>query len=109
MSAQDERSKFEMLKLFTTKYDQWSYEEEVRLQFPKSELTKHDGIEFVELDSDIKIVGLILAPLNKTKKEIIKEHIPFGHKIEVTTTRIAFQSFNVVHQKRVPPYILHGE
>ena len=108
MNAADENVKLEMFKMFTTKYEQWSYEEEARIQFSKEECFRKGNHDFIDLDQDIKLVGLILGPLNKTKREVIQKHIPSGLSVEVTTTRIAFQAFDVVHQQRVPPYILHG-
>lgn len=108
MKTADEKAKLEMFKMFTTKYEQWSYEEETRIQFSTEECIKKGDLEFINLGQDIRLVGLVLGPLNKTKKEVIKDHIPPGVSIEVITTRIAFKSFNVVHQKNVPPYILYN-
>jgi plasmid maintenance system antidote protein VapI len=108
MKAADENAKLEMFKMFTTKYEQWTYEEEARIQFSEEDYFRKGNHDFINLGQDIKLVGLILGPLNKTKREVIQNHIPPSLSVEVTTTRIAFQAFDVVHQKRGSPYTLHG-
>ncbi len=95
-------------KLFTTKYKQWSYEEEVRVLFTKDDFFSSGGMDFHKLGNEIKLVGLVLGPLNKAKLKDISSNIPKGMEIEITTTRTAFRSFGVVHQKEKPPFALVG-
>jgi hypothetical protein len=104
MEKNDEKAKQVMFEMFTTKYDQWSYEEEVRVQFESSEVFSEGEFDFYALGDDINITGLVLGPLNSTSTALIKKNIPCGKEVEVITTRIAFRSFNVVHQKQKPPY-----
>lgn len=109
LSRKDDSAKQEMFKLYTTKYSQWSYEEEYRVQFIKEEFYTKGGLDFVCFNNELAITGLVLGPLNKTLKAKIHKCIPAGQEITITTTRIAFQSFNVVHQLKKPPFILKGK
>ena len=109
MNRADEQAKFEMFKVYTTKYEQWSYEEEVRIQFSVEEVFSSGDHDFIEFGTDIKLVGFVLAPLNQTSRSQIKNCLPQGHELEIITTRIAFQSFDVVHQGKKPPYKLVGK
>lgn len=109
MDKRDEAAKIEMFKMYTTKYSDWSYEEEYRAQFTKEEYFAKDDHDFIKLGNGINITGLVLGPLNTTGRDKIEKSIPVGKEITVTTTRIAFQSFDVVHQKQKPPYILVGK
>lgn len=104
MEKRDEKAKQVMFEMFTTKYDQWSYEEEVRVQFESSEIFSEGEFDFYAIGDDINITGLVLGPLNSTSAALIEKNIPCGKEVEVITTRIAFRSFNVVHQKQKPPY-----
>jgi hypothetical protein len=109
MSRADEEAKFEMLEMYTTKYEQWSYEDEARIQFLENEVFSLGGHDFIKFDKDIKLVGFVLAPLNQTSRSQIENCLPQGHKLEIITTRIAFQSFDVVHQRKKLPYKLVGK
>lgn len=109
MKKADNSAKLEMLEMYMTKYDQWSYENEYRIKFMKSECVTKGKFDFIHLNSDIKITGLVLGPLNDTPKEKIENNIPIGKEIKITTTRVAFRSFNIVHQQKIPPYKLVGK
>ncbi|MCU7852828.1 MAG: DUF2971 domain-containing protein [Candidatus Thiodiazotropha sp. (ex Monitilora ramsayi)] len=109
MDKRDEAAKLEMFKMYTTKYSDWSYEEEYRVQFTKEEFFTKGEHDFVRLNNGLNITGLVLGPLNSTSRDKIERSIPVGKKITVTTTRIAFQSFDVVYQKQKPPYKLVGK
>ena len=108
MSKGDEAAKLEMFKMYTTKYSDWSYEEEYIVQFTKEECLTKGGHDFVKLDDNLSITGLVLGPLNSTSKDKIERALPAGKEITVTTTRIAFRSFDVTYQKQNPPYKLVG-
>lgn len=106
MDKRDEAAKREMFKMYTTKYSDWSYEEEYRVQFLREECFTKGEHDFVKLGNNLRVTGLVLGPLNSTSKEKLVSSLPEGKEIIVTTTRIAFQSFDVVHQKQKPPYKL---
>ena len=108
MNSANNAAKFEMLKMYTTKYNQWSYEEESRIQFTKNQLVRKGDFDFINLGGEVKITGLVLGPLNNITKSNIQKHVPPGQEISITTTRIAFKSFNVVHQKQKATYKLIG-
>lgn len=104
MNQRDEKAKQVMFEMFTTKYDQWSYEKEIRVQFETSEVFKDGDFDYYALGGDINITGVVLGPLNSTSAALLKKNLPCGKEIEVITTRVAFRSFNIVHQKQTPPY-----
>lgn len=72
----DEEAKIEMLEIFTTKYEQWSYEDEARIQFPVDEVSSNGDHDFIEFSKDVKLVGLVLAPLNQTTPSQIEKCLP---------------------------------
>jgi Protein of unknown function (DUF2971) len=108
MKSANNAAKIEMLKMYTTKYNLWSYEEEARIQFTKHQLIRKGDFDFINLGGEVKITGLVLGPLNNITKNNIQEFVPPGQEFTVTTTRIAFKSFNVVHQKQKALYKLTG-
>lgn len=108
MQKREEKAKQIMFQMLTTKYEQWAYEKEVRLQLEASDVFSEGEFDFYALGEDINITGLVLGPLNSTSTALIEENLPFGKEVEVITTRIAFRSFNVVHQKQKPPYHISG-
>lgn len=109
MDKRDEAAKLEMLKMYTTKYSDWSYEEEYRVQFTEEEFLSKGYHDFVTIGNHLNITGLVLGPLNSTSRDTIERVLPASKEVTVTTTRIAFKSFDVVHQKLKPPYKLVGK
>ncbi len=82
-----------------TKYEQWVYEEEVRVQFTEEDFFCDGGMDFHKLGNEIKIVGMVLGPLNNTKPVDIENSLPAGMEIDITVTKPALNTFDVVHHK----------
>ena len=89
------------ISLLTTKYIEWKYEDEARMFFDHSDMKRFGGLEFVDCnDFKIKIVGLILGPLNTTSNKDISRSIPYKKSIWYTKARLAFNSYKVVKDQR---------
>ena len=86
-------------KLLSTKYVQWSYEEEVRVGFEKEDFFCDGDMDFYKLGGEIKIVGMVLGHLNETKQADIENNLPEGMEIDITLAKIALNTFDVVHHK----------
>ena len=97
-----------LLNACQTKYSQWSYEDEYRIQLKIDECVSDGKHEFIALGNNIRITGLVLGPLCKITQQEIEKHLPLGDTIEVTTSRIAFKSFKVVEQNLKPTYKAFG-
>lgn len=101
----DEEAKRRFFKLCNTKYIEWGYEDEYRVQFTKEDFYSAGEFDFYDLGSEIKITGIVLGALNDTlTRSKIVESLPEGHSISVITTRTAFTTFNIVTRKDKPRY-----
>ena len=103
-----EQEKWRFYKLCNTKYIEWGYEEEYRIQFTEDEWYSEADYDFYRLGDKIKITGLILGVSNKLTKQEIKAVVPVDQALSVITTRAAFQSFNIVQRKDKPIYTVNG-
>jgi hypothetical protein len=90
----------EIQNLWFTKYEQWAYEEEIRVVLSKPEFYYDKGKYCYDLGSDIKLKGCILGPLCNISISKIEKNLPKDMEITVTKSRLAFRSFNVVKQQR---------
>jgi hypothetical protein len=107
-SNPSEESKRRFYKLCNTKYIEWGYEDEYRVQFTEEDYFADGDHDFYKLGDEIKVTGIILGALNKLTKLEIEKFIPKGQEISVTTTRTAFNSFNIVKRKDRPIYTATG-
>ena len=86
--------------IWLTKYEDWGYEEEIRVIVEKAECVNENGLLFKKLDSEIKLKGVILGPLCEIKLKSIEESLPAKKAISVMQSRLAFRSFDIVSQKQ---------
>ena len=108
-SKADEEAKRRFFKLCNSKYIEWGYEDEYRVQFTENEFYTDDEHDFYDLGKEIKITGFVLGALNKSfTQDMLSPLMPNGSSITVTTTRTAFKSFNIVTRKDKPKYTVHG-
>jgi Protein of unknown function (DUF2971) len=91
-----------------TKSAHWKYEEEVRVFVKLSQCRLHNGLFFEPFGGEIHIVGLVLGPLCELSPEEVKGALPRGRQLHLTTSRLAFRSFNVVPNRAVATRVLHG-
>ena len=92
----------EMLRWFATKYVHWSYEREVRL-FINLQGSDPSKLNFREFDEGLKLAEVILGP----RCVISPAHMilfldDLAETVDVYKARLAFNSFRVVRQRRVP-------
>lgn len=98
----EEEQKKLMEKLISTKYVDWSYEEEVRGFANLKDRDVCTGFYFHEFDEELKlqevIAGALCSVENKRKiKEVIGR---YTETVEVIQARLAFRSFEVVRDER---------
>lgn len=88
------------LKLITTKYDGWKYEDEIRLVVAIKEADPDTGMYFYEFGPELKLREVIIGPrsgLSKSDVAAVLSAEDSGAKI--ITARLAFQTFRVVRNK----------
>jgi hypothetical protein len=95
--------------IWLTKYQDWAYEEEVRVILEKKECIKENGFLFKNLDSEIELKGLILGALCQVTTNTIENALPTKKSISVMKARLAFQSFDIVTQKRFKKMTITGK
>jgi len=96
------------LKLVSTKYSGWKYENEYRLFLDKNELTKVDRYLFYNFDSGFFPSAIIAGPLSKLDQNTIEKNLPFGKSINFIKSRLAFKSFEVVKNKSLKTSMVKG-
>lgn len=91
-----------------TKSKHWKYEEEVRVFVKLSDCRIEDGRHFEKLGGPIEVVGVVLGPLCTLSLREIEQALPKGHELQVSRSRLAFKSFNVVKDKPFTKRLIHG-
>jgi hypothetical protein len=86
-------------RLLTTKYVEWSYEQEARVFKPVADVIQEGSLLFAPFGSGLALKSVILGPLAETEDCQIEEKLPPGVTINVIRTRMAFRSFNIVSNK----------
>jgi len=95
--------------IWLTKYQDWAYEEEVRVILEKKECVKENGFLFKNLDAEIVLKGLILGALCQIDITSIENALPTKKSISVMKARLAFQSFDIVTQKQFRKTVVTGK
>ena len=89
------------LKLLTTKYEHWIYEDEVRMLINLSDTVYEEGKHFLPYCDALKLKEVIIGPrCNLTKEHLLQISLANSHNIKITKSRLAFQSFKVVPNRR---------
>jgi len=88
------------LKMISTKYVDWKFEDESRLFLDKSDLVKENGYYFYNFNNDFFPTSIIAGPLCKIEEKEIIDVLPMNKKIKFIRSRLAFRSFSVVKNKR---------
>jgi hypothetical protein len=85
------------LRLMTTKYEGWVYEDEVRLFVALSESDLETGMYFYDFGKDVVLKEIILGARSKlTRPALAKLLGKDGPLPKIVKTKIAFDSFTVV-------------
>ena len=88
--------------ILSTKFEQWKYENEVRIFCDLTEPPSEEGYHFYKFKDDVKPVRLILGALCKLSIDDIKRALPMGASIKVVKTQLAFDSYSVVLNRALP-------
>jgi len=89
------------IKFLSTKYQGWSYEKEVRVFLSLEEKDKRNGFYFADFGDGIKLKEVLAGPVCKVKKKEITDSLRgYPESVQVIKTRLAFQSFTVVENKK---------
>jgi Protein of unknown function (DUF2971) len=88
----------QMVDLFTTKFIHWNYEEEVRHLVELPEHISKDKLFFHPFSDSMKLKEVIVGPKSKLSVREIKS-IVNDQSVEVFKSRLAFQRYEIVHQK----------
>ena len=87
-------------RMVSSKFSDWSYEEEVRLYVrlePKAEI---DGFYFLEFSNDLKLSEVIVGPASTlTKHQLISALGDLARQVVVRKARMAFKSYRIVEQR----------
>ncbi len=89
-----------MNRLLRTKFQDWKYEDEMRIFVELDHETRESGLYFYEFSSDFQLREVILGPKCELPLESVRVLVS-GIKPSVTVlkSRIAFSSFRVVQNK----------
>ena len=90
----------QMVDLFATKFIHWSYEEEVRLLVTFSAEVSTTEPVFHPFSDSMKLREVIVGPKSKIRVGEISA-ILNDQSVDVFKSRLAFQRFEVVHQKNM--------
>lgn len=84
-------------KLLTTKFDDWEYEDEVRMFVRPSETYEELGLHFYRFGPELVLKKVVIGPRSTgITKEINAAIQPQDGKVEVIATSLAFNSFRVI-------------
>lgn len=98
-------------RLATTKFQHWMYEDERRVFVPLSDrlIVREGNLHFHPFDANMFVSGMVLGSASTLTSETIAEHLQMGRSISVTRTRLAFNSFTIVRQKRQRVEFISGK
>jgi len=87
--------------LLLMKYNDWSYEDEVRVFKDINEPDSSTGIHFVDFGDNLKVKEVIAGPLCTTKETTIRSVLSkYPQEINVMKARLAFKSFRAVKNEK---------
>ncbi len=91
--------------LICTKFNDWSYEQEYRMQVSLNKAIKSTGIFFSQFGRELVLKDVILGPLaNTSEVRRVRSIVDSKYPNAVTfKARLAFQSYGVVPDERTVP------
>jgi hypothetical protein len=92
------------LQMLSTKFKDWSYENEVRIYIRLNPTEEKDGLYYTDFGGSLNLKQVILGPLCSDSDSSSIATIVQGDftGIELIKARLAFRSFQVVEDKRGP-------
>ena len=97
----DDLTESNMRLLLSTKYEDWKYEDEVRVFLQLNTHDSSNGLFFRDFGDDLALVEVIAGPLSTVRESEIKVELG-RHRgaVRLKKARLAFKSFKVVEDKR---------
>ncbi len=97
-------------RLVRTKFQHWQYEDERRVFVSLSDrsIACDKGLHFYPFGAQVVVTGVILGAASTLSNETIAQNLQLGRTISVTRTRLAFESFTVVRQRRLSTETVAG-
>ena len=89
-----------MRELLLTKFNDWAYEDEVRVFTDLKAPDQDTGMHFVDFGENLKLREVIAGPLCKTKVSLIRSAASKHDHVNVVKARLAFGSFRVVKNEK---------
>ncbi|MBI1397986.1 MAG: DUF2971 domain-containing protein [Betaproteobacteria bacterium] len=87
-------------ELLLTKFNDWAYEDEVRVFTDLKTPDKATGLHFVDFGENLRLREVIAGPLCNTKVSQIRSAISEYDHVNVLKARLAFGSFRVVKNEK---------
>ncbi|WP_271623506.1 DUF2971 domain-containing protein [Bradyrhizobium sp. CCBAU 11430] len=89
----------EMLKLLSTKYEHWRYENELRLFTRLNDKDPSNGLYFADFSSRMTLKEVIVGPLSAVTQEELKAALgDLEPRVDVYKARLAFRTYTVTRQ-----------
>ncbi|MBF9235009.1 DUF2971 domain-containing protein [Microvirga alba] len=89
-----------VVKLLTTKFKHWSYENEMRSFIELNNPDKKSGLYFTPFSEDIVLKKVIVGARSSIKRHVLNEALgSIASEVSVFKARLAYHSFNVVRLK----------
>jgi len=88
-------------RFLTTKFEDWAYEDEIRMIIPFDTVEKQGDLYFKKFDNGIRLKQVIFgARCNPRNIENISRNVKnYDYPVKLICARLAFKSFNVVEYK----------
>jgi len=85
------------VKLLTTKFADWAYEDEVRMFLKPHETYEELGLHFYPFSSELTLKQVVIgARAAVSRKEVAAAIQPQDSDVEIISTRLAFKSFRIM-------------
>lgn len=90
-------------RLATTKFNHWKYEDERRIFVSLSDqsVQREYGFHFLPFSASVRLTGVVLGAASTLSSAKIARNLLPEREVTVTRTRLAFNTFTVVRQKRL--------
>ncbi len=98
LRRKDAAARDAMLKVLSTKFSHWRYEDEVRL-FARLDTPSAGGLYFRPFDADLQLREVIVGASSDLSRREISDAL-VGTAAQVRKARLAFRSFRVVEQRK---------
>ena len=89
------------IRLITTKYTHWKYEDEVRLLYKLEQVEAANGLYFAPYYPWLELREVVLGPRSDLTLQDMRQNISQHHQdVQVYRARLAFRSYSVVRDRR---------